>query len=148
VADIDTKTGELRVRRTYASGQVKSYGKTARSRRVVPLSDRAIAALDDVPRRIGSLQAAFAGPGGGYIDLHNFRAREWIPAVEAAGLGKGRRIYDLRHSFATWALDAGISLYELARFMGTSVRMIDLHYGHLMPGSTEAARAKLNAIGR
>ena len=40
------------------------------------------------------------------------------------------RLHDLRHTFATNALAAGISLYELARFMGTSVRMIDQTYGH------------------
>ena len=35
------------------------------------------------------------------LNLHNWRAREWIPAVDAAGLRQGRRMYDLRHTFAT-----------------------------------------------
>ena len=56
-----------------------------------------------------------------------------------------RRIYDLRHSFATWALAAGLSIFELARYMGTSVEMIDRTYGHLAKGSEDAARAKLDA---
>jgi hypothetical protein len=46
------------------------------------------------------------------------------------------------------ALAAGISLFELARFMGTSIEMVDRHYGHLAPGSEQAAREKLDAIGR
>jgi hypothetical protein len=77
--------------------------------------------------------------------LHNWRAREWIPAVDAAGVGKGRRIYDLRHSFATEALAAGVLVYDLARIMGTSVRMIDLTYGHQARGSEDATRALLDA---
>jgi hypothetical protein len=32
--------------------------------------------------------------------------------------------------------------------MGTSVPMIDCTYGHLTVGAEEAARAKLDAIGR
>jgi hypothetical protein len=36
-------------------------------------------------------------------------------------------------------------MFELARFMGTSVKIIDLHYGHLVRDSEEAARSKLDA---
>jgi integrase len=118
----------------------------------MPLSTRALEAFDSVPRRINS-RLVFPAPGGGnrvpaghgrYLDLHNWRAREWIPALDAAGLPR-RRIYDLRHSFATWALAAGLSIFELARYMGTSVDMIDRTFGHLARGSEELARAKLDA---
>jgi hypothetical protein len=37
----------------------------------------------------------------------------------------------LRHTFATEALAAGVSTFELARVIGTSIAMIDRHYGHL-----------------
>jgi integrase len=40
-------------------------------------------------------------------------------------------MYDLRHRFATFALRAGVSMFDLSRFMGTSLSMIDRHYGHL-----------------
>ena len=39
--------------------------------------------------------------------------------------------YHLRHTFATEALAAGVSTFELSRVMGTSLEMIDKHYGHL-----------------
>ena len=42
-----------------------------------------------------------------------------------------RRVYDLRHTFATFALRAGISTFDLSRYMGASLTMIDRHYGHL-----------------
>jgi hypothetical protein len=44
-------------------------------------------------------------------------------ALDAAGLSS-RRLYDLRHSFASNALVAGISLYELSRYRGASVRVL------------------------
>ena len=116
------------VERSFSRGVLRPYGKTTRSRRRVPLSRAALDALALQPLRIDT-QLVFPAREGGHLDLHNWRSREWIPAVDAAGLRRGRRVYDLRHTFATNALAAGISLYELARFMGTSVRMIDQTYG-------------------
>jgi hypothetical protein len=37
----------------------------------------------------------------GYCDLNDFRNREWKPAQLAAGIELLRRIYDLRHTFAS-----------------------------------------------
>jgi hypothetical protein len=62
------------------------------------------------------------------LNLDNFRRREWTPAVEASGV---LRIYDLRSTFASNALAAGVTVFEPARIMGTSVRMIERHYGAL-----------------
>jgi hypothetical protein len=45
----------------------------------------------------------------------------------------------------TETLAAGVSIFELARLMGTSVRMIDRVYGHLARDSEVAIRAKLEA---
>jgi integrase len=55
----------------------------------------------------------FPAPKGGYIDLDNCRLREWYPALEAAGL-RQRGPYALRHTFATEALAAGVSTFDLA----------------------------------
>jgi hypothetical protein len=46
---------------------------------------------------------------------------------------------DLRHTFATFALRAGISTFDLSRYMGTSLAMIDRHYGHLARDGREHA---------
>jgi integrase len=61
-----------------------------------------------------------------------------------AGIAR-RGPYCLRHTFATEALAAGVSIFELARLMGTSVAMIDRTYGHLVQGSEDAIRARLDA---
>jgi integrase len=76
--------------------------------------------------------------------MHNFARRDWHPALEAAGLPP-RRVYDLRHGFASNALAAGISLYELSRYMGASVRVLEMHYAHLVKDAEETARGKLDA---
>jgi len=40
------------------------------------------------------------------------------PAIRAAGLESERRIYDLRHTYATFSLAVGVSLFTLSRRMG------------------------------
>jgi hypothetical protein len=38
-----------------------------------------------------------------------------------------------------------VSIFELARLMGASVKTIDRYYGHLARDSEDAIRARLNA---
>jgi hypothetical protein len=44
-----------------------------------------------------------------------------------------RSSYCLRHTYATFRLMEGVDVYFLAKKMGTSVRMIEDHYGHITP---------------
>ena len=76
----------------------------------------------------------------------SFRRREWGPAVTASNVAKPARIYDLRATFASNALAAGVTLFELARVMGTSVRMIERHYGALLDGAHAGIAARLDAL--
>ena len=55
-------------------------------------------------------------------------------------------VYDLRHTFATFALRAGISTFDLSRYMGASLTMIDRHYGHLARDGREHAIKLLDAL--
>jgi integrase len=51
----------------------------------------------------------------------------------------------MRHTFATWSLAAGMSIFTLARRMGTSVQMIDSTYGHLAQDAEDQDRGLLDA---
>ena len=55
-------------------------------------------------------------------------------------------MYDLRSTFASNALAAGITVYELARIMGTSVGMIERHYGALLDSAHESMLERLEAV--
>jgi integrase len=85
----------------------------------------------------------FPAARGGYIDGEKFRYRHWKPALKAAGI-EHRRVYDTRHTFASWAIAGGLQLFYLARIMGTSVQQIDQTYGHLLPDSEEYLRGLLD----
>jgi integrase len=135
--DVDREARVVYVRRAYRNGRVK-VPKTEASIRAVPLPTIALAALERLHTN-GRSRLVFPSPGGGYFDLHNFRNRYWKPAQLAAGITPRRRVYDLRHTFATFALRAGISTFELSCYMGTSLGMIDRHYGHLARDGREHA---------
>jgi integrase len=95
-------------------------------------------------RRGSTRRCCSPGAKGGHIGLDTWRTREWYPALDAAGIRR-RGPYQLRHTFATEALAAGVSIFELARVMGASVKTIDRHYGHLARDSEQAIRARLDA---
>lgn len=83
-----------------------------------------MATLDAIPARLDT-SLVFPAPMGGVLSLENWRRREWAPAVEASGVRRPVRIYDLRSTFASGALAAGVTVFELARIMGTIVQMIE-----------------------
>jgi integrase len=71
----------------------------------------------------------------------------WAEAIrtvaEAAKLPKGVVLYTLRHSWITEALRAGMSTLDVARLTGTSLPMIQSHYGHLV---ADSARERLALV--
>jgi integrase len=143
--DVDRVGGVVYVRRQLVRGRVK-HTKTRRSVRAVPLQAAAVEALRQLPASDSRL--LFPSPHGRYIDLHNFRPRQWRPAQITAGIDPIRRPYDLRHTYATFALRAGISIFDLSRFIGASLAMIDKHYGHLARDGRDHAVALLDAYAR
>jgi integrase len=111
--NVDLRERVVTVRRAYSGGVLRDWGNTDRSRRRVPLRLKAVEALEALPRRLDT-RLMFPALRGGHMNLHHFRARDWKPAIRAAGIEPERRIYDLRHSYATWSLAAGVSLFSLA----------------------------------
>lgn len=133
--DVDRERRIVTVRGTTRDG----------SRREVPLSRRALDALGKLPPRLDT-QLVFPGTRGSVINLDNFRQREWAPAVEAAGISTPARIYDLRSTFASNTLAAGVALFELARIMGTSIAMIERSYGTLIAGARAGIASRLDQL--
>jgi integrase len=141
--DIDRDARVVYVRRAYANARLK-HTKTRLSNRAVPLQAKALEALDRLP--CSENEILFPNARGGRIDFRSFGRRHWKPAQRAAGIEPPRDLYDLRHTYATFALRAGIPVFAVSRFMGSSIAMIDHHYGHLAHDSGQHAVSLLDAL--
>jgi integrase len=67
-------------------------------------------------------------------------------ARERAGLDDKVIPHSLRHSCATWLMQAGVSQWDAAGFLGMTMEVLDRVYSH--PSSPEFQRAASEAIGR
>jgi integrase len=111
----------------YVSGKTGGREVVARNAEVLDYLQR-IKSLYDQPNPDGLV---FAHPDGKQIG--SFK-RSFCSLIDDAGVtfdnnGVRRTIYSLRHTYATFRLTEGVTVYTLARNMGTSVAMIERFYG-------------------
>ena len=103
---------------------------------VLPLSAKALAVLQEVPRIEGS---AYVFPGvGGQQRRHFFRP--WSKIREAAGLPSDFRLHGLRHHFASALVSSGVSIFTVSKLLTHKNVTTTMRYAHL---SDEAMRDAL-----
>jgi integrase len=106
-------------------------------RREIPLVDEADAVL-----RRRAPQAA--GLVSGTSSWPSFRAY-WEAAVQAAKL-VNFHFHDLRHTFASWAIQRGATLPELKDLLGHSSLAMVMRYAHLSPERLRSAVGRLSGM--
>jgi integrase len=115
-SDINRDAGTVRIIRAWkhsaSAGYVIGAPKTGRSRRTINVSRSVLDKLDY------SHEWLFVNRFGGAVRYHNFRAKIWRPAVERSGLWPLPKIHDLRHTCASWMLNAGIPITTVSRHLG------------------------------
>lgn len=112
--------------------------KSGRSRRIV-LSDAADQMLDELRDRnlnlglsVGPNDFLFINPRTGtsydsfYAAWHRVRDMAGLPDV---------RIHDLRHSFASFLINKGASIYEVQQLLGHHHISMTQRYAHLLPNT-------------
>jgi integrase len=136
--DIDLTSRSCRINKVVIDGELRTdCGKTDAAFRTVMLPQRAINALQSIPRPIQSDTLVFPAPQGGYINLDNWRERVWKKALKAAGM-QHRPLYQCRHTFATLALAAGADLYWVSKQLGhASIATTLKHYARFLPAVDE-----------
>jgi integrase len=86
---------------------------------------------------------AFRTPRRNAIDRGTFNEKAWHPALRAAGIERTREtgMHALRHYFASMLLAAGMSIRDVAEYLGHSDPAFTLRvYTHLLPSSDRRAR--------
>ena len=117
--DLDLERGNLRVRRQIAriNGEVvEAPLKTKNAYRTLPLSADAINVLMQQRRKTGNSEWVFPSPTGGPMSpdsvLHMLQR-----VLKRAGLPR-IRFHDLRHTFATMALQNGVDVKTVSSMLG------------------------------
>ena len=109
--------------------------------RQIPLSDELMRLLNKLPSR-GVSPWLFPNPdtGAPYHDLYT----AWNKARKQAGLAD-LRMHDLRHSFASFLVNSGRSIYEVQKLLGHSDIKITERYAHL---ADSTLRNAVNSAGQ
>ncbi|HET6915951.1 MAG TPA: tyrosine-type recombinase/integrase, partial [Acidimicrobiales bacterium] len=136
--------------------RVKPYPKGRRKRRV-PMpswvaealirypSDAKACGLDhERPSRCRS-DLVLRGPLGAPLDARNMLRRHWAPALRRAGLDHARQ-HDLRHTTASWLIQAGCSLTEVAAILGHTETAVTARYAHLAGTHMDKVRRVLEGV--
>lgn len=107
---------------------------------ILPLSTWTLNILKRIPRHIRSPYVFCRPDGKPYKDLYDgFKA-----ALKRAGLPTTIRIHDLRHTFASWAIQAGVDIKTLKDLLGHATLEMVLRYAHLDLSTKLKAVDKVN----
>ena len=145
--DIDLEHGDLRVRRQIAriNGKVvEAPLKTKNAYRTLPLAEDTISILNEQKKKVGNSPWVFPSATGGPISpdsvlhmLHRVLKRAGLPQV---------RFHDLRHTFATLALQNGVDIKTVSGMLGHFSAGFTLDtYAHV---TTSAQKAAANTMGK
>ena len=111
--------------------------RNSKSKKVrrVPLSDAAIRVLDSLKTERRSPHLFINKRTGNQLSTIS---KTWDRLREEAGM-PDLRLHDLRHSFASLCVNAGVSIYEVKEILGHSDIKITERYAHLAPETQQKA---------
>ena len=144
--DLDLEQGTLRVQRQVSriNGEVvEAPLKTKNSYRTISLGGDAVGILNEQRKKCGGSEYVFPSPTGGPISpdsviqmLHRVLKRAGLPKV---------RFHDLRHTFATVALQNGVDIKTVSGMLGHYSAGFTLDtYAHV---TTQAQREAAKTMG-
>jgi integrase len=126
--EVDDRKRSVNVCPIMIRGEIQERTKTKTTRKVL-LNDRALYALEKArPLTAARSDYVFAPKGIGekselYIHSETGPKRYWLSALRKLGI-RHRRMYDMRHTYATMCLMAGMNPAFIAAQLGHSVQVL------------------------
>ena len=146
--DIDLERGDLRVRRQIAriNGEVvEAPLKTKNAYRTLPLAEDTVSILLEQKKKVAGSPWVFPSSTGGPISpdsvlhmLHRVLKRAGLPRI---------RFHDLRHTFATLALQNGVDVKTVSGMLGHFSAGFTLDtYAHVTTASQRQAAKTMGSV--
>jgi integrase len=129
---VDLDSGVIQVVGVQTRSGWREYPKSRMSRRVVPIPPARRADLAAACDGLEPNDLVFRAPRGGPWDDRNFSRRVFSPAVLAAKAPTGS-VHDMRHTAASWLVQAGVTLYKVQALLGHESFKTTQRYAHLAP---------------
>ena len=143
--DIDIKHGFLSISKSRYKND-ENPTKTAGSEREIRLLSGVIDVIRAVkPLHVGINEHVFKNQEGQLLNFHTWRAGIWYRILRGTGI-RERKPYSTRHTFISAGLSNGVNIKWLAEYCGTSVTMIEKHYGKYIGGDVEEQFSKLLGV--
>jgi integrase len=132
IGDLDAKVGTLRINKSRHLGIDRAAKTRGSTRTLLLLPDVRDVLRDLVPLHADPTRFLFTNRyTGGPINQGEWAREYWGRCLRATGI-RPRPFYNARHTFISIALTNGVNLKWLAEYCGTSVEMIEKHYGRFM----------------
>lgn len=149
-ADVDRTAGTVQIVRAWKRGDDAAYllgpPKTKKSRRAINIPGDILDKLDYTGEWLFTKPGRGGHSADGPVRGQSFRINVWNPAVLRAEIGQPR-IHDLRHTCASWLIQAGVPLPVIQQHLGhESIQTTVDVYGHLDRGSMRAAADTIGKI--
>ena len=146
--DVDLQRGDLRVRRQVSrinGDVVEAPLKTKNAYRTLPLAEDTVSVLKEQRKKVGNSPWVFPSPNGGPISpdsvlhmLHRVLKRAGLPKV---------RFHDLRHTFATLALQNGVDVKTVSGMLGHFSAGFTLDtYAHITSAAQRQAAQTMGSV--
>jgi integrase len=125
--------------REHRTWLIQSAASKSKRRRSVPLSDAAMAVLDQLASA-GKSEWLFCSSRGGRMTTINKAWQRLRVEADVPHL----RLHDLRHMHASMLINSGHSLYVVQQVLGHSQPSVTARYSHL---STTTLQEAANSVG-
>ena len=140
--DVDSNSGIVSINKSRYM-QTDSPTKTAASEREILLGEPIIALLGSTkPLHVTETDFVFKNQEGNPINEDKWRAKYWYRALRVLNI-RPRKFYGTRHTFISDALSQGLNTKWVAEYCGTSIAMIEKHYGRYIKSDSREQLAKL-----
>ena len=141
--DIDIKHGFLSISKSRYM-DAENSPKTAGSEREIRLLPKVIEVLKAAkPLHIAVDEHVFKNQEGQPLNFHTWRGGIWYRILRGTGI-RERKPYSTRHTFISAGLSNDVKIKWLAEYCGTSVTMIEKHYGKYIGGDSEEQFSRLS----